>query len=306
MIGEAAGEVAVAEVVTETPSERAARRVEELRRAASSVLEVLAQIYLDEDWRYLSDEAGQPFTGFTAFVQQTLGGSASNARRYRQGVETLVVPLRQLTANGAHIPVTPNDVVRLGRSGAKAVVEAAPETLAGISESSEQTVALRRLLNQVIDAQVDLGRIADHGVPEIPAVVPPAALLAAGAADGDTPSESIDPAAGWYPPVGDISGNPDPWGPDPGGDECGLDTTAAHRGTDRDTEHPASPDDGSAGARGRGHGGGGLRVVLDDVLGLDPSAVTADAAGRGAALAADCLAAAQRLARIAQLLKTFG
>ncbi|ORB76803.1 hypothetical protein BST46_28060, partial [Mycobacterium timonense] len=98
----------------ETPRERAVRRVEELKRAVGGVLEVLAAIYRDEDWRYLHDDTGAPFAGFGQFVQYTLGGSASNARRYRQGVETLVVPLRDLTAPDTRIPVTPNDIAQLG------------------------------------------------------------------------------------------------------------------------------------------------------------------------------------------------
>ena len=73
----------------ETAQQRAVRRVDELARAVSGVLEVLAAIYRDEDWRYLRDRCGEPYRDFVGFVRDKLGGSESNARRYRQGVETL-------------------------------------------------------------------------------------------------------------------------------------------------------------------------------------------------------------------------
>ena len=257
-----------AEVDIETPHERAQRRVEELRRAASGVLEVLAQIYIDVDWKYLTDETGEQFSGFTQFVQHSLGGSASNARRYRQGVETLVVPLQEITAEGTRIPVTPNDIVRLGRSGAQAVLEAAPTALAGISENTAQTTALRGLLDGVIaDHQSALGQLPDRVVPEIPATVPPSAL-----------------------PAGSDGGGDDPWGSDP--------DTPGGAGRQQDSECPEADDEPDS------EDYTALRTALERVLALDPIAAAGDITARhGAVLAADCMSAAQRLARIAQLLK---
>lgn len=187
----------------EAPRQRALRRLDELRQAASGVLEVLARIYRDEDWRHLTDADGQPFTSFTVFVQHSLGGSASNARRYRQGVETLVAPLQELTAADTRIPVTPHDIVRLGHAGARVVLEAAPAALAGIGEPGGQTAALRGLLDTVITEQQPLGQIpGDAGVPEIPATVPPAGLEPSdrdhipGAADADDDAGDRDEVAG--------------------------------------------------------------------------------------------------------------
>lgn len=257
----------ISEIEVETPEERAHRRVDELRRAASGVLEVLAQIYLDEDWKYLTDEAGQPFSGFTQFVQHTLGGSASNARRYRQGVETLVAPLQEITAADTRIPVTPNDIVRLGRSGAEAVVEAAPTALAGVSGGVPQTAALRDLLDDIIATQqASPGQLKDRVIPEIPATVPPAALTA-GNGEHDAP-----------------------WGSDP--DSPGHDPGPADS---VDSEEFAEPDSETSIA---------LRAALEQVLALDPVVAAGHiTARRGAPLAAECMTAAQRLARIAQLLK---
>jgi hypothetical protein len=245
-----------AEIDIETPHERAHRRVEELRRAASGVLEVLAHIYLDEDWKHLSDHDGQPFTGFTSFVQHALGGSASNARRYRQGVETLIVPLHEITADGTRIPVTPNDIVRLGRGGAEAVLEAAPTALAGITDTTAQTAALRDLLDTVIAEHQALGH--ERTLPEIPATVPPPALTAGTAGH-------------------------DPWGSDP-------DTSAEHT---EDTSDGLDDADYTT-----------LRTTLAAVLELDPVSAAGEInAAHSSRLAGDCLAGAQRLARIAQLLK---
>ncbi len=257
-----------AEFEIETPQERAQRRVDELRRAASGVLEVLAKIYVDEDWKYLTDESGQHFSGFTHFVQHTLGGSASNARRYRQGVETLVAPLQEITAEGTRIPVTPNDIVRLGRAGAQAVLEAAPTALAEISDATKQTTALRGLLDEIIAAHhTSAGQLPDRVVPEIPASIPPAALNA-GQHDGDD----------------------DPWGSDPdspAGLTLGESDSSAADVVDPDSETFIA-----------------LRSALQSVLALDPVAAAADITARhGAPLSVDCMTAAQRLARIAQLLK---
>lgn len=258
-----------AKVDNETPQERAQRRVEELRRAASGVLEVLAQIYLDEDWKYLTDDSGQQFSGFTQFVQHTLGGSASNARRYRQGVETLVAPLQEITAAGTRIPVTPNDIVRLGRSGARAVLEAAPTALAGFSESTAQTTALRGLLDEIIaEHQPSVGQLPDRVLPGIPATVPPNALTAGGGDDHD------------------------PWGSDP---ESPSREDGPHDAVypEAELDRPDSQDNTA------------LRSALERVLALDPVAAAGDIGARhGAHVAADCMNAAQRLARIAQLLKS--
>ena len=189
----------------ETPRERAVRRVEELKHAVGGVLEVLAAIYRDEDWRYLHDDTGAPFVGFTQFVQYTLGGSASNARRYRQGVATLVAPLRELTVSDTRIPVTPNDIVQLGQSGARRVVAAAPDVLAGISDRGAQTAALRELIDEVITERhspTGAGAASSDGdlsvlpaVPAaLPAVVPGGDVAVAGGCRGDVAVDPHGPA----------------------------------------------------------------------------------------------------------------
>jgi hypothetical protein len=287
----------------ETPRERAVRRVEELKRAAGGVLEVLAAIYRDEDWRYLHDATGAPFTGFTQFVQYTLGGSASNARRYRQGVETLVAPLGELTASDTRIPVTPNDIVRLGQSGARRVVAAAPAALAGISDSGAQTAALRELIDDVINARHSpTGASATANARDESSVLPPVpAALPAAAAGG------VAVASDYCASVAANLVGADPLGPAvesvSGVWEPCTETTPADRLLERGLR--PQPQLGASPGAGAMICVAELHAALATVLRVDPvKAVDAVDAMHRAEIARDCLAAAQRLARLGQLLKS--
>mgnify|MGYP000393802368 CR=1 FL=1 len=73
----------------ETRQERALRRAQQLHNAFQTAFEVLAEIYRDEDWKFINDAAGRPYSGFTAFVQDQMGCAASNARRYQQAIPLL-------------------------------------------------------------------------------------------------------------------------------------------------------------------------------------------------------------------------
>jgi hypothetical protein len=157
----------------ETRRERAERRAARLSSAFADLLTTLADMYRDEDWRELTDREGLAYTGFSAFVQDRLGGSASNARRYQQGITGLVLPLRELTMEGTHIPVTSADVARLGQSGARAVVDAAPDVLAGIDDCDGQAAALRRLIDSV-SSRPSVDEASGESVPPLGALVPSA------------------------------------------------------------------------------------------------------------------------------------
>lgn len=135
------------DVDVETPQERAERRLLELRRRASGVMSTLADIYRDNDWQHLKDRLGRPYTTFTAFIVGQLGGSESGARRYQQGIIGLIMPLQELTDPGTEIPVLSSDVAKLGKDGARTVVERAPAALEG---QSDQTFAIRRLIDTVL------------------------------------------------------------------------------------------------------------------------------------------------------------
>jgi hypothetical protein len=202
--------------VVETRRERAERRAARLSSAFADVLTTLADMYRDEDWRELTDCDGLAYTGFTAFVQDRLGGSASNARRYQQGITGLVLPLRELTLQGTHIPVSSADVARLGLSGARAVVDAAPGALAGIEDRDAQTAALRQLINSVAtrpaigegpsEPPPQLGALVPSAIPVLPASVAatgpdirtaPLTMLPAAARQPDTPAAAPQGATGF-------------------------------------------------------------------------------------------------------------
>lgn len=287
----------------ETAQERAARRVDELARAVSGVLEVLAAIYRDEDWRYLRDRCGEPYRDFVGFVRDKLGGSESNARRYRQGVETLVAPLREITGADVRIPVTPNDVAVLGVSGASRVVEAAPGRLEGVDSAEERTAALRELIDTVINERRRRDIAADVVVDVSPSDPAPEALPSAapdepagGAATGPatvTVHVSRGQAAGGGGLEGLGVGEHPPDRHEPTGSAPSVDVRAARL--------PAAA---PAGARRDTPDVDALRAALDVVLRLDP-ALAADALGGSgdvSTAARDCATAAQRLARLSNLL----
>lgn len=289
----------------ETAQERAARRVDELARAVSGVLEVLAAIYRDEDWRYLRDRCGEPYRDFVGFVRDKLGGSESNARRYRQGVETLVAPLREITGADVRIPVTPNDVAVLGVSGASRVVEAAPGRLEGVGSAEERTAALRELIDTVINERRRRDIAADVVVDVSPSDPAPEALPSA-AADEPAGGAATGPATvagqGVHVSRGEAAGGgleglgvgehpPDRH--EPTGSAPSVDVRAARL--------PAAA---PAGARRDTPDVDALRAALDVVLRLDP-ALAADALGGSgdvSTAARDCATAAQRLARLSNLL----
>lgn len=290
----------------ETAQERAVRRVDELARAVSGVLEVLAAIYRDEDWRYLRDRCGEPYRDFVGFVRDKLGGSESNARRYRQGVETLVAPLLEITGAEVRIPVTPNDVAVLGLSGASRVIEAAPGRLEGVGSAEERTAALRELIDTVISERRRRDIAADVVVDVLPSDAVPESLPAA----ADEPAAGA--AAAGLATVAGLGAHVSPADETAGSFEgrgVGEHPPDRHEPTDStptvDVRAAGLPAAAPAGARGDTADVDALRAALEVVLRLDP-ALAADAlggAGDVSSAARDCATAAQRLARLSNLLR---
>lgn len=296
----------------ETAPERAARRVIELGRAVGGVLEVLAAIYRDEDWRYLSDRAGEPYLDFSGFVRDQLGGSESNARRYRQGVETLVVPLLEITGPGTRIPVTPNDVALLGVAGAGEVLDAAADQLAGVDAGEAQTAVIRGVIDSVIsDRRARAG--AREGALTPPALPGSPGPWSAPDTGAQEPTDGpLGPAAGSR--KGDAWGDGGgPYGRDFGDDREGFDPPArpfgsgsGEHGVDtgpvpglEDLQEPVPGGPGGEGCAGD------LQSALAIVLRLDPAAL-AESLSEGVNVgrtAHECALAAQRLARLSALLK---
>lgn len=263
----------------ETPVERAHRRAAALAASVTDVLRTLADMYRDEDWRHLTDSHGNPYTGFTAFLQDHLGGSSSNARRYQQGITGLILPLQQLTAPDTLIPITSADIARLGQAGAQAVIDEAPDALDGLDEPADQTQALRGLID----------RIAQRKAPSPPSARPepaagslvPSSILATaiGALSVGEPSQlaSEDHSAG-------LSSAPR--------DE--LAPTVGLPRSDAVNDASAAPQESP-----------GLNEVIAEILRCDPvtSAQTATPADR-ATLASAAIAAAHKLSRYGQLLQS--
>ena len=316
MVG-AAGEM-------ETRQERAVRRTTALRTAFQTVFETLADIYRDEDWRYVNDANDRPYNGFTAFVSDQLGCASSNARRYQQGIVGLILPLQELVSPGARIPVTSADVARLGLAGARVVIEEAQDALQGITDIEEQTAILRELIDSVAKRSTvpGFGPVISSTVTESPlGALVPAALpqLPAGPHWVDEQvGDGPDSAAPWPPEVTQTNGaggsgeadqdapvwvseSPDPVPvaqPTPAAAPAAagsvIDLGSAHPDVER-----AAPGPTAAAVKG-------LEAAIEAILAADDPASLAERIPRtvGAHLAADCVAAAQRLARLGQLLRS--
>ncbi|KAA1250206.1 hypothetical protein F0Q45_11020 [Mycobacterium simiae] len=298
--------------IAETRQERALRRAQQLHNAVQTAFEVLAEIYRDEDWRYINDTAGRPYTGFTAFVQDQLGCAASNARRYQQGIVGLILPLQELTAPAARIPVTSSDVARLGITGARVVIEEAPAALEGLTDPDAQTGALRALIDSVTQRSTipGFGPLRESLTP--PPESPLGALVPAEVPDDDVdeaPSASAATAHGWTESA-DVP--PPSHRPDISDKHAPLTVHTADHPHDRDpisspaapTEPDAAPHDGPQTART-------AKVMIDLEAAIaavmsagDPTVLAEQLSGQGAALAPKCFASGQRLVRLGQLLRS--
>lgn len=294
--------------VVETRQERALRRAQQLHNAFQTVFEALAEIYRDEDWRYINDGAGRPYTGFTAFVQDQLGCAASNARRYQQGIVGLILPLQELTAPGTRIPVTSSDIARLGATGARVVIEEAPGALEGLTDPDAQTDALRDLIDTVTQSSTAPGFGPLHE-----SSTPPASPLGA-LVPAQIPDDDVDAPFDITTPGGQQSASSaPPWAADENTATCTDDTSpavgaaaAAAPAGDPATSARTSDDDTSPSC------GAAAQVLLDleaaitAVLAAGDPTVLAEqlSDGRGAHLAPKCLASGQRLVRLGQLLRS--
>ncbi|WP_454232255.1 hypothetical protein [Mycolicibacterium fortuitum] len=300
----------------ELPVERAQRRAAALTSSVSTMFRTLAEIYRDEDWRHLSDHTGAPYTTFTGFVQDHLGVAGSYARRYQQGITGLILPLQELALPGTQIPVTSADVARLGLAGAQAVVDQAPAVLADLTESSEQTRALRELIDRVVaqppagatpTADVPaLGNLVPAEIPERPSDIAPIEHETSGAEVAGPP---------WSDSTDDLG---PPWAtsiPEEVGahDEQRGSAAALAQNVDADSQDveevdgsDSSSDDHAAAGESTSEGSANsteLAEAIATVLRSDPVALARTASPTmRESLASDAVVAAQRLSRLGQLL----
>lgn len=310
-------EVAGSELA-ETRQERALRRVTELQSYVQSTFETLAAIYRDEDWRYVNDTRGRPYSRFTEFVQDQLDCVASNARRYQQGITSLVLPLQELTAPGTRIPVTSADVAKLGVTGARVVVEAAPDALNGISDNESQTEVLRELIDNVATrgSRPGFGPVAESNPAAALGSLVPAALPSAPALDGDD-NEEADPPSSEDTPATDHAGGtnagvaPSPAPDDDGGDLPPWSTSDSPEADAPPTDGPRrdAPPLFSHATAETAPGGGGIDSLISAINAVlaagEPDALVKHVErGQCGARAAQCISAAQKLARLGQLLRS--
>ncbi len=250
----------------ETPQERALRRVTLLRSAFQSVFETLTDIYRDEDWRYLRNRQGLHYSDFGHFVRDQLGGSASNARRYRQGVEMLVAPLQELAGPDTRVPVTPHDVAQLGQGGARQVVSDAAGRLGGVSGAAERTTVLRELIDSAIASRRHSpASVIDDGLDVLPPAPPAQIPAAADEGEDADATEMTEMSPLVNAPAGDAG--------------AVIDSVEV------------------AGDVGQ------LCAALAVVRAIDPAAVAQTLGSAGGSISAgECGEAAQRLARLSQIL----
>lgn len=271
----------------ETPSERATRRLTQLRRAVTGVMEILADIYRDDDWKHLTGSDGQPYRNFTVFIQDQLGGSASNARRYRQGIVDLISPLREITGQDTPIPITSADIARLGRDGAKAVLEQAPEALTG---ASDQTQKIRELIDTVIS-----GERAPSTLHQADDIDDEQELD-----DDDEPRPRGKTASSAPPPMGVPLGSmvPDKLPEQP----PSAKDTKSNPAADIPTEQGTSLTDSSPPVAQSVSTETGFRTALNTLLNADPVNLAQNVEANDQ-LADECLAGARLLAQISQMLR---
>lgn len=299
--------------IVETRQERALRRAQQLHNAFQTAFEVLAEIYRDEDWKFINDAAGRPYTGFTAFVQDQMGCAASNARRYQQGIVGLILPLQELTAPGVRIPVTSSDVARLGVTGSRVVVEEAPAVLEGVTDPDAQTGALRELIDSVAQRSTapGFGPLNESTTPPAPASSLGALVPAQVPDDAD---DDIDDTAPRPPTADHVWAEPHDDGP-PWEQE---DTAHQHQPKASTTADlspsnatpPAGPLAPAASHNAQPSDTAQIMANLEAAIAAvmaagDPTALAEQlSSGDGAALAPKCLASGQRLVRLGQLLRS--
>lgn len=178
-----------------SPEERAQARFERLSTAFSTTLAIVAQMYRDEDWRYLRKDDGSVYKSLVEVCQVAMGKSAAMARRYVQGARDFYLPLSAVMVEGTRLEITAGDVARLGAAGLDQVVADASGRLEGVSDAEEATEVVSNTLQEA-------RRSSDGNSTE-----------AQREWDGEVGSKEY-----FEPPESDASGpvSTDPWGADEG------------------------------------------------------------------------------------------
>lgn len=176
--------------VFESPEQRAQLRFERLSTAFSVTLATVAQMYRDEDWRYLRKDDGSEYKSLVEVCQAAMGKSVAMARRYVQGARDLYLPLSEVMVEGTRLEITSSDIATLGQGGIASVVDEATNRLQGVQDPEESTQIVNDTLQSARDAR-DREREAAKATDED------------GTQDGPDPREYYEPPEGdAYGPVG--------------------------------------------------------------------------------------------------------
>lgn len=124
-------------ILPSDPHERAELRLKRLTTSFSVTLATVADMYRDEDWRYLTREDGSEYASLAEVMADVLPMSRSMARRYVQGARDFFLPLSEMTVDGTVIQITAGDVAELGVDGAGEVVDRARDRLDGVEDPEE-------------------------------------------------------------------------------------------------------------------------------------------------------------------------
>lgn len=145
----------VPEVVFESeptdPKERAEHRLKRLATSFAEVLGTIAQMYKDEDWKYVTRADGSEFTSLADLLREHMSVSVAMARRYIQGARDIYLPLQELVVQGTPIQITAGDVATLGLDGSRSVVSTVAERVTGDETPDEAAAIVHGAIGEVKD-----------------------------------------------------------------------------------------------------------------------------------------------------------
>ena len=125
------------------PHERAHERLSRLKRSFAGTMAITAEMYRDEDWKYLTRENGLPYMSLAEVLMDVMNVTISMARRYVQGARDFYLPLSEVVIDGASIEITSGQVASLGAAGIEDAVSTAKERLEGVEDPEEAEAVIR-------------------------------------------------------------------------------------------------------------------------------------------------------------------
>lgn len=129
-----------------SPEERAEVRFARLSSAFSATLVIVAQMYRDEDWKYLRKDDGSEFTSLVEVCQVAMGKSVAMARRYVQGARDFYLPLSAVMVEGTRLEIASSDIATLGSDGIRSVVDEATDRMEGVDDPDEASEIVKDTL----------------------------------------------------------------------------------------------------------------------------------------------------------------